>query len=364
MGAPKTDEAVVPSGSRGPMAILWPTLGYAAPWVLCTILLQGLVGYSPLIGGDTVAGMFALGLGWASHMPAVLFHVPITIPIQLSTVAFWISTPSETTLEGFQVVTLLLQAIPLILIALWVGWVATRLRIPFLHIFLVSLVGATMPTVLLNGVAVTGYYPIALCMPAAALVLVYVLYADRIGGWEWLSVFVVIGFIGANIYSSLPFAAVAILGGSLFLLRTPPSVTIRLPRVLSFVVVLVALHSALAGIWLAYQGEPGTIYDVLTVFGYCLLPAFLLTALWSLSVLRVPNFGILHHRLLIPVLIGWLAGANLWAPFWFWNMLLAAQLRGTGTPRESLQLSDGLSVLPNWIEMAPWSLYLLLAIGI
>lgn len=338
---------------------LWAGVAYMAPWLLTIGVLRFWVGYAPWIAGDTVSGMFGFGLTWASLDPPTYYHVPIVVSSQLAAVAYLLSQQTSD-LQAFHDTALALQIGVLVMAAAWFGWALARLNVSWCVALVCGIAAAAMPTASLTAVAFTGYGPITLWMGPGLTILAIAILQGRQTQLEARTALIVIGFVAANIYSTLPVAAAAAIAVLVsaspdfkkkFSMQAEAGAVSWLQSGLLFV----ALYSAILGVALRLLQRHMNSLAVIAA-----IAALAIALFWHMRRSRFALLSGIEAAIVSPLLAGWLIGCNVWAGRWFMNALYSAQSRGTG--KEYSNPSAGLLELPNMLVSAPWVILLLGAV--
>jgi hypothetical protein len=354
-------------GANRLLAWVWLSLAYVFPWIVVWCGLRGFIGYVPWDVGDTVAGMLALGLGWASGMPHIQFHGPLTFSTQLSAVAYSISGTPVETLQGFHDVALVLQLLSAILAAVWFGWAGSLLGVRPLVGLAASLVAASMPTLMLTGVAFTGYGPHMVWLPAGLVILAAA--RDRLGCIAGASALAVLGFCGANTYSVLPIVVAAVVAAFLAMgmtqgvtgaLRRAAQNQTQVVAAIGALILLIALHSVVTAVLARFFFPVSHFSDFLKSATMAIPLALGAAAIFHFLSRCLFWLRGIYVLMAIPLLGGWLIGTNVWAPAWTWNALTASVEKGT-SQAVGLDSTLGIGVLFRSVPDAPWILVLLLA---
>jgi hypothetical protein len=300
---------------------------------------------------DALPGMLGLGLGWFTGAPLTLFHIPGDAFNEISALILWAVGPPQTTLKLFNQWGVGVQIVLAVLMAAWAGSISVRLRLSAVLVVLLGAITATMPTMVLYATIWTMYFPLGLLIVPISLHFYAALTdGEPRRGANFLAL-CALGFLCANIFTGLVLALAVVFAciaatskltelGELFS-AAPGNGALRYAlKVLTLTAVIIALIGLVRPVPLIGR----------EAWAWIVALAAATTIVLAMRWARIPDLVV--SGIVVPLLIGWIVGANFLLPWWFRAAYHAYRTKGGAAPHysagELLSRLDPVGYLTSW----------------
>jgi len=232
----------------------------------------------------------------------------------------------------------------LIASTLWVVHLAKKLSLKFHSIFVISLLTATMPTMLIHSTLWHLWYPLGVLAVPVALAIYSIVIQPQKSKLPLFLSFFALGFISANLFIGM-ILVVAGVAGLILAYRfgdsddfteylggyLPPSniakVALVIVQLLFYVNIgmMLSIYSpCFAGFYTNYFPIGGKIFGV---FGVCFISLLLLLFSYYLARKSI-LIKFFQHSIFLPFLTGWAVGVNIMFRYWGASAVCSIRFKG------------------------------------